>query len=180
MKKNEVANDGKGAGVGIKKRELFQVDQKQFFYTRVFRSYQQYQGQIVSNTRVVKEAAYFWWTGSKFSKGIDNVDYDVPGEVRTTHRGWTDLLSQIERLLQEERVYGKKREKYGIDLLMRQEQKSIAWIQGLVQKYTKPRNLDADAFAGALSITKGCVLLCKHAMLVRCELFPSCVTEVML
>lgn len=102
----KVANVAEGKEVDINKEELFPLEQTSFFYTRAPGHYQlRPRSKLLNDQSVVEQADDLWWKRPSFSDAIDDVDYDVPGKVRTTQCGWTNLMSNIPRSPQEEHLY---------------------------------------------------------------------------
>lgn len=116
------------------------------------------------------EAESFW-------DAIDNVCYDAPVKVSTTHSGWTNLMSNITCLPYEGRVYSRKRKEFSFMLLTRPEQKNTAWIKDIVRKFTEPGNPIENACAGSFSGAMVCVMLCKHGRFIQWEVDSSYVSD---
>lgn len=109
---------------------------------------------------------------------IDNVGYDAPREMNSTHSGWKNLTSNILRLPEEERVYKEKRCEPGFRLLLCPEQINTAWMKDITQKLRKLGNIIMDACPASLSAAKESMLLPTHRRFIGCEADPRCVTEV--
>lgn len=109
---------------------------------------------MLYQTRAVNQAFHFSRKQSSFSDEIDSVEYDVPGEESTTYPGRTSLLSAILRLLQEHRVYKRKRTEPQVRILMPLEQKNATERKEIVYISTKPWNLAVDGCVGIFSVSK--------------------------
>lgn len=59
-----------------------------------------------------------------YSDAIDNVTYDVPAEVDTTHHGWKNLTLIFSNLPQDQRSYEKKKNESRLKLMMRPEEEN--------------------------------------------------------
>lgn len=59
-------------------------------------------------------AVSFQRKGTLLPDAIDNVDYDVPGEVHSTHPAWTTLMFNIPKLPKEESIYKREKEEFGV------------------------------------------------------------------
>lgn len=82
-------------------------------------------------------------------------------------------------LPQEEHLYKRKKGQSLFKLFMRPEQRNIASMKNIVQSFTKPWNLDVDAYLCTFSVAKACLLLPKHKIVTGYEENARCVTEVM-
>lgn len=76
-------------------------------------------------------------------------------------------------------VYKKNGEECCFALFMHPDQKNTVWMKNIVQKCTKPENLEMHACAGSLSFIKVSMLLPIYRTLVGCEVDPDCVTQTM-
>lgn len=85
----------------------------------------------------------------------ENIDYGALGEVNTTNFRRKNLMSNISRFSQEERVYKVKRGQSEVTLLIRLEQKNGETMKNIVLTFTDPANLVEDACTGKLSVAKG-------------------------
>lgn len=85
---------------------------------------------------------------ASFSDATNNINYDAPKKVNSTHSELPNLMSNISRHPQIERVYKRKRVEYDFRLLMLLEQKNTVYMKDIVQKVTEPGNLVLDACAG--------------------------------
>lgn len=63
---------------------------------------------------------------------------------------------------------------------MHPELKITAWMEDIVQKFSKPGNLVVDASAGTFSVATACTVLLKHRKVIGCGVDPGCMTEAML
>lgn len=81
---------------------MFEVKRTPLFYTRGSGHYQQSPRiKKLNYTSVVEQAVHFWRKRPPLSEAVENFDNDGPGEVNTTHSGWTNLMSNFPRLPQE-------------------------------------------------------------------------------
>lgn len=78
---------------------------------------------------VVNQAIHFWKNKSPFSEVMKKVDYDPPGEMNTKHPVWTNLMSDIWRLPEQEPLYKVQRVESRFRLLIQPEQKDIASVK---------------------------------------------------
>lgn len=86
--KKEVENDVEDEEVKKKEEQVSKVDLTSLFYTGMHGDYQQKPWSVrLKHTIVVEQAVHFWSKEPSFSDAIDNVDYDAPGEVTSTHPG---------------------------------------------------------------------------------------------
>lgn len=115
-----------------------------------------------------------------FSEAIGYVDYDAPGEVISTHPAWTNLMTTIPRLSQEENAYKVKRGKSGFKLLMSSELKNTARIKEVVQQLTKPGGLVVDACGETFAVAEASILLLADRRFIGCEVDRDSVTNEML
>lgn len=102
----------------------------------------------------MEQAVQFWRKGQSFSDTTDNVNFDAPGGVNLTHPGWTGIMSNIQSLPQQERIYKRKRMESVFKFLMCPEQKNTMSMKNIVQRSTKPSNQVLDAYARSFSVAK--------------------------
>lgn len=106
---------------------MFEVELTPLCYTQASGHHRRdFRDKRMNDTSLVKQAVYLWRKALSFSDATDNLYFDVPREVYTTHPGCKSLMCNVPRLLQEECVQKKKREKSGFKLLMRRDYKNIA------------------------------------------------------
>lgn len=93
---------------------------------------------------------------------LDRVDYMGVRKLASAHPGLIILVSNVSPISVDEAVYGNdltekcRRQKW------RPEEKIVALMKSLVQKFWKPGNLVLDEFAGTHSTAKSVLLLYKH------------------
>lgn len=73
----------------------------------------------------MQKAVYFCRKCPSFSDAINNAYDDAPGVMNTTHRVWTNLMSNNPRLTQEKHVYRRERDESRFTLLMCMVQKTV-------------------------------------------------------
>lgn len=106
----EVKNDGEGEEVKIKETKVFEVERTPHLYTRARGHCQQNVWIIrLDHKSVVEQTVHFLQKGPSITNVINNFNYDAPGEMALTHGGLKKLMYNTSRLLQEERVYDRKR-----------------------------------------------------------------------
>lgn len=123
----EVSNNGERKKTEVTEEEVFTVQGIPLIYTQAPGQYQKNQrSEKLNHASLVEQAINFWQKGPSFLEVFQNVSYGVPRELNMRNHGWTNLLSNIPSLPQEDRVYTVKRVKSGFKLLMRPERKNTA------------------------------------------------------
>lgn len=111
---------------------------------------------------VAEWAIHFWRKGLQAGEVLVRVDYMVVHEFARLYPGFTNVISNVPRIPVEEVVYGTYLTEYGRRRMLGPEQKSIALLNDLVQKFAKPCDMMLDAYASTLSTTKMCLLMNRH------------------
>lgn len=84
----KVANDGEGKEFEIRQEEVIEREQTPLFYTGATGHCQQSpQMKRWHHTSILAQAIYVWLARLSYSEAVENVYYDAPVEVNTTHRG---------------------------------------------------------------------------------------------
>lgn len=129
-------------------KEVREMEGATLFYFRAPGQYYQIsRRKRLKHTGFLKKAIHFWQKSTSFSEAIEKVDYDVPGEMNTSHPWRTDLMSSTLLVPQEKVVFNVRRGKSGFELLIRPGQKNIACMKDILQKFMKPGNLVVDTCA---------------------------------
>lgn len=89
-----------------------------------------------------------------FLEAIENIGYDAPGKVNTTHPVRTNLFSHISRFPYQEREYIRTRHKCMLNLSIRPEQKSSVLVKDMLKRFRKPGNLVKGGSPVTLSAAK--------------------------
>lgn len=105
------------------------------------------------------------------------VDYGRLEEMNSAHTNWTNLVSNISSLSQEERIWKVKRGEYGFRFLMCTEQNNTARMNKFLQKLKRSEGLVMCACDAIFSVAKVCMPLPKHSRFIERELSPNCVNE---
>lgn len=122
----DLAKDEDGEAVEIKRKELINAKGETLLYTRAPGDYEQNPcTKKLNRSKTLKQTVHSSLNWSSSSDVIENVDVDVPGEVIKTRPGWRDFLSDILWLLQEERMYNRKRGVSKFKLLMHTEERTL-------------------------------------------------------
>lgn len=80
-------------------------------------------------------------------------------------RVWMETIDNIPRLTPREKVYKYLLGKDNIPLILLPEQKSLAFMVTLVEKYHQPGVIVYDPFAGSYATGLACLLLPLHRLL---------------
>lgn len=121
----EVASDREGKKVEIKEEDVTEVERTPLSYTRASGHYQQNPcSKWLNHTSVVEQPVYLKRKELLLPNTNDNVDYNGPGRVNSMYPRWTDPMSTILSLRQEEYVYNRKRGESGLKLLTCPKQKN--------------------------------------------------------
>lgn len=118
---------GEEEEVEVMDKKVFMVKQSPFFYSQAPGHYQQdLLSKRLNLISIEEQAVQFCPKDPLFSKAIENLVYDAPGEVNMVQPGWQNLMLNILRPLQEERRCRANREYYRFRFLMLPKQKDTA------------------------------------------------------
>jgi DNA modification methylase len=156
---------------------VFSVEQTPLKFTRARGFYNCHpKRRNVTHVSMTEIAVHAWKRGPSHADIISRVDYSSPAFVPTSLPGWTDTINNIPRLAKQEAVFypqtstaGKGKPK-----MVRPEQKSIAWIKTLVNKYCPRGGIVFDPFAGTLSTAKACISLAQHRKCICGDIDNDC------
>ena len=103
-------------------------------------------------------------TGETTERSHRMVDYNPQGFVSSRHKGWTNVIDNMERLTPGEKVRG-------LDgSILRNEQKARAGLMELISRFSRPGDVVVDLFAGTFSTAAACLELPKPRVFAGCEL----------
>lgn len=88
----------------------------------------------------------------------------------TTHLFSIIVMKQLDRLIAQERVVVAGSEEGGRNRAVWQEHKSVRWVEYLVTKFNKRRQLMVDLCVGTLPVVKKCMMVPKTRRCVWCKL----------
>lgn len=146
------------------------------------------------HANVREEAVQFWRRGLPWNNMRAKVDYFNNETVLATLSGFPGFCTDttnIARIPEEEIFYMTCAEKQakakreglrepplrisgqGRPSMWRPEQKSIATMEMIVSRFSKPNSLVVDLFAGTLDTAKACLSLFSHRRVVVCENDPD-------
>ena len=96
------------------------------------------------------------------------VAYELYGHVPSTYPAHSNVITGVPQLENGERVMRDTR------IALRNEQKPIALLKELIQRYSTAGSLVVDLFSGTFSTAISCVTLLKTRRFVGCEIDQEC------
>lgn len=161
--------ENRGDGVG--KTEVFEVEQTPLFISREHDIYlQDPQLKRLRYTNVAVQATYLWWKGLLFKYMHAHVCYDPLSEIKSSHHKWTNRVSNVLRVAQDERVFWYVFSASFSKVLPRPGLKNISRMKDIICKFTLPGGLVLACCADTFSGAKACIILPHHRRFVGCVL----------
>lgn len=157
---------------GVVKTEELNVAQKPFFYSGEQGNYKH--GAWLKRlwrTNVGELAVSFQRKKSSLNGMLASVCYSASGDLKSTHSGWTNQLSNVSRLLHAERLFWIGFTEFGSKALLRPDHKNKFYMKDTICKYTLPGGLNKYCCSGTFSVPKRCMLLPHHWQFVGCNLY---------
>ena len=103
------------------------------------------------------------------------MDYITPSEYGGTHPSWTNVVTEVPIVVEDEVVYiedegikGNRRK------LLRPEQKPIILMKYLINKFTTGADIVVDTCAGTFSTLKVCMSMDNHRQFIGTDIDESC------
>ena len=129
----------------------------------------------IVHASIVEHAIHFWKRGEGNNEALNSTDYQLCGYINSNHAAWTNVMDNIPKLPHHEKVFVKDAE--GKDVMLRPEQKNIAWMKEIISQFTVKGDIVVDPFAGTFSTAKACMDLPEHRIFVGGEVDDNCVRE---
>lgn len=112
---------------------------------------------------------HFWRVGLTNERALARVNYMSDRVLPCTHPGYTNAVDNVPRVPPHEVVYSNLATEGGRRRMIRPEQKPVALLMDIINKFTSPGMLVLDCFAGTCSVAKACMNLPEHRKFVVCD-----------
>lgn len=151
--------------------KFFTVEKTPLLYIREVRNYNcDPRRRRLTHMSIAEQAVHGWRNGPSHQDLLRRVDYNMPGNVPSSHPSWTNVIDNIPRLPPTEVVYCEQRTENGRRRMLRPEQKCSAMMMDTIVKYTKPGGVVVDLFGGTWSVLKACMMLPQHRRGIACDI----------
>lgn len=120
-------------------------------------------GRRLTNQCMTENDVHLWQNGKTTMKKQVLLDYGRGSFVPSRNLGWTETIEKIAHLMGREKSYTDRLDKYKRPLLIQPEQKGMAVMKYLVDKYSQPGDLVYDPFAGSYPTGRVCLSLPLHS-----------------
>lgn len=104
------------------------------------------------------------------------VSYNAAGDIRSTHPGWTNHISNNPRQPQYERVFQIVSSVTIGKMLLSPDQTNMSLMKDIIRKFTFPGSVVVDSYAGAFSAANPYMLKAQHRRFLGYDLEVNCVT----
>lgn len=85
---------------------------------------------------------------------LARICHDASNDVKLTHLGWSNRMSNVPLLPQDERVFWNSSNLSGSKALLLPEQKNVLWMKDIMREFTLPSGLVVDCCDGTCSVAK--------------------------
>lgn len=131
------------------KTDLFELKLKPLFYSRENGNHLlDLQLKLLRPRNVVEYANCVCRKGLRFSSIVTRVCCDAPGYINSTHARWANQILNVQRLLQDERVFRALSNVSASKLSLSPKQKSMLWMKIVTSKFALYSGLVMDSCAG--------------------------------
>ena len=136
--------------------KAFQVDKQEMVFINSPGHYKWNGNRLMMGLQgVTEKAIHAVRTGIPKAQAIGMVRYENHDFVKTRFPAYTNVIDQIERISQGESLWYQKT-RFQNQRRVRPEQKSILLLQELIARFSKPRDIVVDLFAGTFSTAIAC------------------------